>query len=86
MVDINDWRLQGQEKYLKGEILFYKQYADRKTETNHDHCEFCLVTFSDTSGDLKEGYTTEDDYRWICDQCFEDFREMFLFKTNNPHH
>ena len=23
------------------------------------------------------GYTTEDHYRWICDRCFQDFRELF---------
>jgi hypothetical protein len=86
MIDINDWRLQGQEKYLKGETLFYRQYADRKTKTDHDHCEFCWAKFSDESDDLKAGYTTEDDYRWICDKCFDDFKEMFLFKTSNLLH
>lgn len=86
MIDINDWRLQGQEKYLKGEPLFYKLYADRKTKTNHDHCEFCWVKFSDDSDDLKAAYTTEDDYRWICDKCFDDFKQMFLFNTSNPIH
>ena len=81
MVEANDWRLQGQEKYLKNETLFYKQYADRKAETDHDHCEFCGTRFSNTiSEDLKVGYTTKGDYRWICSQCFDDFKQMFSFK------
>jgi hypothetical protein len=28
-------------------------------------------------GDCHEGYTTDDQYRWICDTCFVDFRERF---------
>lgn len=82
MINSNDWRLQGQENYLMGAILFYKNYADRKTATDHDHCEFCGTKFSDTIPDaLKIGYTTRDDYRWICQQCFEDFKDMFEFKV-----
>lgn len=82
MVDLNDWRLQAQEKYLQGALLFYKNYADRKTETDHDHCEFCRAKLSDTIANaLQAGYTTEDNYRWICKQCFEDFKHMFQFKV-----
>ena len=79
-----DWRLQGQETYLKGAILFFKKYSERVTQTDHDHCEFCWEKFSDTISEaLKAGYAMDDDYRWICSQCFEDFREMFQFKVNN---
>jgi hypothetical protein len=26
-------------------------------------------------------YATQDDYRWICDQCYEDFHEWFQWKV-----
>jgi hypothetical protein len=84
MVEIDDWRLNGQEDYLTGETLFYKNYVDRKTKTDHDHCEFCFTKFSDNYPDtLQAGYATADDYRWICPSCFEDFRDMFQFKVKN---
>jgi len=84
MKELNDWRLQGQERYLKSAVLFYKNYADRKTQTDHDHCEFCWAKFSDTIPDaLRSGYTTIDNYRWICLQCFNDFKEMFQFQGGN---
>jgi transposase-like protein len=38
------------------------------------------------SGDsdvLKEGYATEGEYRWICKQCFEDFREEYKWTVSN---
>jgi hypothetical protein len=26
---------------------------------------------------LHVGYATEDDYRWICDSCFAEFKDQF---------
>jgi hypothetical protein len=46
-----DWRLQGQENYLLSKSLVYKNYADRVTKADHDHCEFCSEKFSDVIPD-----------------------------------
>jgi hypothetical protein len=74
----NDWRLQGQEKYLFAKTLVFKNYADRETNIDHDHCEFCSNKFSETISDcLVSGYTTTDDYHWICEKCYLDFKEKF---------
>lgn len=73
-----DWRLQGQEKYLQKETLVYKNYSNRTTKNDHDHCEFCSDKFSDTTSiSLNIGYTTKDNYHWICEKCFADFKERF---------
>ncbi|MCP4022699.1 MAG: hypothetical protein GY729_12720 [Desulfobacteraceae bacterium] len=78
----NDWRLQGQEKYLKGNTLYFKKYTIQRENWDHDHCEFCSKKFSvfKDSGDLTEGYTTKDKYRWICKVCFKDFKDLFQWK------
>ncbi len=83
MVDKNDWRLTNQEKYLKDVILRWKKYTKYREGWEHDHCEFCWAKFmeSDDPEVLKEGYATEDKYRWICKQCFEDFKELFQWKV-----
>jgi len=79
----NDWRLHGQERYLAGAILVPKKYADRSTKEDHDHCEFCWAKFSDAiPGSLTDGYTTVDEYRWICDNCNNDFKEQFKWKLS----
>lgn len=79
MIDKNDWRLQGQEKYLKGVSLALKKYSKYREDWDHDHCEFCHEKFMEEGNPdcLHEGYVTSDNYRWICKQCFEDFNEMF---------
>lgn len=84
MAALNDWRLKGQERYLMKATLFYKNYVERTTTTDHDHCEFCFAKFSDNSPDtLHVGYTTTDDYRWICTPCFGDFKDMFQLRVGN---
>ena len=53
---INDWRRQGQEKYLMGVKLIYHKYHISRLEWDHDHCEFCFAKISESESDLHEGY------------------------------
>lgn len=81
---IKDWRLNGQERYLNKVKLKHIRYSDRilkKTDWDHDHCEFCLEKISNYAGDLSEAYCTEDEYYWICDDCFADFNNLFQWKV-----
>ena len=78
MREEDDWRLQSQEKYLKGVAIWWKKYTRYSERWDHDHCSFCWAEFSeDEAGALREGYTSEGDYHWICEQCFEDFKDLF---------
>jgi hypothetical protein len=82
---MNDWRLQGQEKYLRDAVLERKKYQRYREGWDHDHCEFCGAEFSlETPGALQAGYATQDNYRWICDACFQDFRNLFGWKVQSP--
>lgn len=79
VVNEADWRLQGQERYLRGAVLQRTPYSPYRDGWDHDHCEFCGSKFTaeDRVEGLREGYSTPDRYRWICPTCFEDFRERF---------
>ena len=78
-----DWRLTGQDKYLTGVTLIRRQWREPRPGWDHDHCEFCLEKFGDERlGDvLREGWTTPDEYRWICDECFSDFKDQFKWRV-----
>ncbi len=77
----NDWRLTNQINYLKGLSLTFKSYTKYRECWDHDHCEFCMSKFMEPPHEaLHEGYTTPDRYRWICTDCFNDFKEMFEWK------
>jgi len=73
----DDWRRQGQEKYLNNIKLIAKDYHHFRDECEHDHCEFCGAKFSNQKEDLNMGYSTEDGYYWICIDCFNDFSIEF---------
>jgi hypothetical protein len=79
---MDDWRLHGQEKYLKSVLLERKKYQQYRTGWDHDHCEFCGEKFSlDIPETLQIGYATPDNYRWICDVCFQDFENLFDWRV-----
>jgi hypothetical protein len=80
MADPSDWRLQGQERYLKGGNSPAARIAGRReSRLGPRSLEFCMAKFmvEDHDGVLHEGYCTLDDYRWICARCFADFQELF---------
>ena len=78
----NDWRLQGQEKYLKGVALTKKQYMPYRKGWDHDHCEFCGRKFTKNLPDtLQIGYSTNDNYHWVCEDCFNDFKKQFEWRV-----
>jgi hypothetical protein len=38
---------------------------------DHEHCSLCWQKISENSGDLQEGYRSEDD--WLCEECFKKY-------------
>ncbi|WP_237067922.1 hypothetical protein [Microbulbifer guangxiensis] len=82
MPDKDDWRRQGQEAYLLGLTFQRKPYTKYRESWDHDHWDFCgqkLAEFA-VDGALHEGYATEDNDRWVCPECFEDFRGEFKWQ------
>jgi hypothetical protein len=75
----NDRRLANQASYLSGVTLHWAQWHRPRLEWDHDHCAFCWDKFmeEETSDVLHAGYTTADEYYWICPTCFQDFKEQF---------
>lgn len=45
----NDWRLQGQERYLQGVTIKWKRYRAQSPKSEHEHCAFCSAKFMDPS-------------------------------------
>jgi hypothetical protein len=82
MIDKNDWRLKGQEAYLSGKTLYFRKWKSPNSERDHAHCEFCWDKISEYPDTLHQGYTTEDNYYWICQNCYNDFKEMFQWKNS----
>jgi len=82
-----DWRITDQEEYMMDMPLYYLKFVPFSDEWNHEHCEFCWTTFSLHESDEHEGYCTLPDNRrgarWICKQCFLDFKDRFRWTAND---
>ncbi|MDB5973710.1 MAG: hypothetical protein JWR07_470 [Nevskia sp.] len=78
-----DWRLHGQEEFLKGASLTLRTWSSPDPHWDHDHCEFCWAKIAATSipDAVQEGYATADLKHWVCRQCFADFQEQFAWAS-----
>lgn len=86
MLADNDWRLDGQEQYLRkflrGAEIRFKIWLTHDDGRDHDHCEFCWAKIWDRAHGTEEydhAYVTVDDRHWICEPCFADFKDRFEF-------
>lgn len=81
---MDDWRLSNGGKYLEGLSWSWKPYKSYRENWDHDHCEMCMMKFTITSDyekdDLTEGYSSSDNYRWLCEKCFNDFKETYKWE------
>ena len=75
----DDWRLNDQIKYLYQKKLVFSRFFPHG-DVDHVHCEFCFSKFSNEPEDLHDGYCTLDQYYWICNECYHDFKDMFQWK------
>ena len=66
------------EKYKKGGE-FFKEYTVNKFW--HTHCDFCTDTIN--TNDKRLCFCTEDFNYWICDKCYEDFKNQFEWSILN---
>ena len=77
---MSDWRLNGQERYLYGVKLKHMNIKDKLNPSDHEHCEFCLEKISNYPNAIHDAYCTEDEYHWVCDNCYNDFKARFNWK------
>ena len=87
LIEENDWRLSmGQGEGMENREFGYKEFAKPSEKWNHEHCVFCRHKFMENPEGMKDcskqGYcSTDGKEEWICDECFDDFKEMFHLKV-----
>ena len=74
----NDWRLSVPHDDLQGKMVIYEKFKP-VGDWDHEHCEFCWEKISEYEGDEHCGYHVLESDAWICESCFNDFREKFGF-------
>jgi hypothetical protein len=64
--------------YLVGEKLLHTHYMTYNENWDHDHFEFCNYIIEYKS---KIFYCTEDEYYWVCEECFDEFKDLFKWQV-----
>ena len=73
---MEDWRLNGQEYSLFQKELHLITFKAWRSY-DHAHCDFCWAKFSENEDDLHSGYATKNEEHWICESCYNDFKDRF---------
>ncbi|MBQ8001327.1 MAG: hypothetical protein IJ298_09065 [Ruminococcus sp.] len=72
-----DWRIDGQEGYLMNSTLQYITYSRDLCVDDFLQCEFCFDKFDEDPEHPKKAYFDPIQKCWICEECFQDFKEHF---------
>ncbi len=83
MINSDDPRLATDNSFLADFTWHWKTWTQTRENWDHDHCEFCGEKFmgQGVPHTLQEGYTTDDEYYWICKRCFTDSDELYHWKV-----
>jgi len=68
-----------EKEYLHNKNLQLKAFNCELDE--HQHCELCWDRFSKAVNDLHFGYYESCSKSWICETCYNDFKDLFQWKV-----
>lgn len=69
--------------FFESKMPFIKYCQERHGD--HDHCTFCGITISSHNyeGSIKNAYFKDDSCEWVCQKCFEQFKNKMNWKDIN---
>ena len=76
-----DWRILPWHGEKFTGLTLFRRLWKATPDNDHDHCVFCWDKFAEYDGCRHEGYCTEDGMDWICEVCFDDFKERFGWRV-----
>ena len=71
-------------QYENSEELHDKELKFLKyDDDDHDHCAVCWARFSQFDPDLHFGYYEKDSNNWICEECYNSFKDLFRWHLSD---
>lgn len=76
-----DWRIMGQEGYLKDKKLQHMKFNRAMCTEDNDQCDFCYSLLDGDNQDASYAYFEPITKSWICERCYKDFKDHFNWIT-----
>ncbi len=73
----DDWRIMNQEVYLLNKKLEHRRFDRALCVEEHDQCDFCWALFDKDKENPSYAYYSPDEKVWVCEECYNDFKEHF---------
>ena len=67
----------GQDKYMKNIAFTRMTLEESEYEAFFEHCEFCYAVISELPMCRHVGYYTGKYTYWVCEDCFDRFKEEY---------
>ena len=63
-----------------GKTLRIARFEPTNVQWDHEHCVFCWEKITSCACGGSVAYVTQDGKWWICEDCYNDFKDMFLME------
>ena len=71
-----------EKEYLHNKTLYAKKIIFSQ-RVDHVHCELCWQRLSNYKDDQDFGYYEPDSISFICERCFNSFKDLFGWKLSD---
>ena len=61
--------------------LVYKKWDSTSEERDHEHCLVCREGIGEYEGGFREGYYLREKNTWVCENCFNGFKDKCKWKV-----
>ena len=75
----DDWRIMNQEIYLQNKQLQHRRFDRSLCVDEHEQCDFCWALFDKDKDNPLYAYYVPDEKVWICEKCYNDFKDYFVW-------
>lgn len=77
----DDWRIRGQEGYLKDKYLKHIKFNCELCFEDFDQCDFCYDIFDEGASEM--AYYDPDTRHWVCEKCYKEFKSYFNWTSDD---
>ncbi|MCR5808105.1 MAG: hypothetical protein K6G56_00930 [Clostridiales bacterium] len=77
LINNGEWRLTAWEACQIGNCMQHRVFDRTIVIEDFDKCSLCYERFDTDEKHPQKAYYCPDNHRWVCEKCFNDFKDLF---------